>query len=113
MREIQIGDLCVPQNTIARAGQRAHIFVCDKDLLDVLFEVESDTFLVVTSSERPTQLGMRSIASICKSIHKKTGVQHTEAHKVHQVLIASGPHAGMVGYAPSFWLRVEVPAQQP
>jgi hypothetical protein len=111
MREAQVGDLCVPQNAISGAGQRGHILVCDKDLLDVLFKVDVDSFLVVTSVEQPTQISTMSIRSICKSIRKQTGVQDTGRHKVHQVLIASGQHAGMVGYVPSFWLQVEVPAQ--
>jgi len=110
MSEARVGDLCVPQNAIGSAGQRVHILVCDKYLLDVLFKVDVDSFLVVTSVEQPTQISTASIGSICKSIRKQTGVQDTGKHAVHQVLIASGKHAGMVGYVPSFWLRIVQPA---
>ena len=102
MRRIRVGDLCAPDNLL----KTGDIIVSDRDLLSVAFRVDADCLLMVTSDVQLTPRILRTLDQINKSRRSASQGDHT----VHQVVIASGPHAGMVGYVPSFWLRTVVPA---
>jgi hypothetical protein len=104
MSQIRVGDLCSPDNVLKKRGT---ILVSDRDLLKVLFDVDAEALLMVTTEEEITPRISRNISSICDSMRQRRPADT----KLHQVIVASGKHTGRVGYVPSFWLRTVVSAR--
>ena len=59
--------------------------------------------LMVTEVRETTATSNRSLAQISRAGQIFYDPQDV---RVLQVIIASGPHAGAVGYVPSYWLSV-------
>ena len=94
------GDLCRPTNTL---GSGNIILSVQEELYDVLVEVDSSAMLMVTEVRETTATSNRSLAQISRAGQIFYDPQDV---RVLQVIIASGPHAGAVGYVPSYWLSV-------
>jgi len=100
MTHIRVGDLCQPDNKLLSK----RLLVSDEDLLDVLFEVDLECLLVVTSQVEMSSQRARAISLICNS----SRIVNTGKHAIYRVLTSSGPYAGRGGCVPSFWLRTVV-----
>ena len=107
MREAQVGDLCVPFDIVKHKNTtHGFISVCDETMLDVLFDLTEHDMVMVTGhgDHSVARSGMELLIVVLKNAHD------IDKTKVLQVVVASGPHAGMIGYVPSFWLRTIVAA---
>ena len=107
MRPIQVGDLCTPFNVIQHKNATCgFISVCDETVLEVLFDLSEQDMVMVTGhgEHSVARSGIELLVGVLRNAHD------VDKTKVLQVVVASGPHAGMVGYVPSFWLRTIVAA---
>jgi hypothetical protein len=94
------GDLCSPINTLSSGYI---ILSVQEELYDVQAEVDSSAMLMVTEVRATTATSARSLAGISRAGQIFYDPQDV---CVLQVIVASGPRAGVVGYVPSYWLRV-------
>lgn len=105
MHRIRTGDLCRPANLL----QSGTIIVSSEDMSCELFRLgESDMVVVTSTIADMTPRQHSAVARIAGIVQRLRG-RDTSAH-LHQILVASGPDAGRVGYVPSYWLAAVVPA---
>lgn len=104
MHKIKIGDLCRPANILS--GSKT-IIVSDVSMANALFSVDAECLLAVTDCPPRTRLQDVSLAALCNAISYDNSDGRVS---ILQVIVASGPHAGSVGYVPSFWLQVVMSA---
>lgn len=106
MPQIRIGDLCVTHDAINHSGKRGAgvVPVSDERVLDTLFDLSEDDMVMVTGygSASRARDGLTLLLGVLKNgcVPERT--------QILQVVVASGPHSGMVGFVPEFWLRAVV-----
>ena len=104
LQTFRSGDLCVPHNPLPTGFV---IVSRDERLLNALCEIRVEDMVMVTR-RGPVSAAARSSMSL---IRGSLGISSDAGRdQVLEVLIASGPRAGALGYLPSFWLRVVIPA---
>jgi hypothetical protein len=75
-------------------------------MLDTLFDLPEEDMVMVTGVASPAR-SREGLQLLVDVLRMGPGGAET---RVLQVIAASGPHSGRVGFVPAFWLRVVVPA---
>ncbi len=107
-----IGDLC----EIHHMGRSPIAHVSDEDLHMPRFKATAGDLAMVTHVVDTTasQLARQNLASFLTLEERMAAMRGSrvsgEGHRVLSIVMASGQHVGMVGYVPSFWLRIVQPA---
>ena len=106
MHRIQTGDLCRPANLL----QSGTIIVSSEDMSCELFRLSESDMVVVTSTISDMTPRQHSAVARIAGIVQRLRGKDTHAH-LHQILVASGPSSGQIGYVPSYWLSTVISAR--
>lgn len=100
MQQLRVGDLCA----IVRPLNDGTVMLCNATCTSTIARLHVSDMVMVCSVPRMTKAMRSSLVSLCEV------VSLTGEHFIVEVIVASGRHAGSVGFIPSFWLRTEVEA---